>query len=270
MTQPDRRPAAACPYRTLFLSDLHLGALGARPDLVLAFLQAHRAETYVLVGDILDLWHPLLPHWSAADQAVIDHLVARKAEGARILYLRGNHDPFPDRAPQHCRVPAEAQEALIHTTADGRRYLVLHGDACDGRLFRAHIFTRLGSRIDHGLRRFERLLTRRRPDTPPEARSAVDMLLTSINALLYLGRAHERKVLRLARRKQVDGVICGHFHIAGLHDDFGLTYANCGDWIDSLTALAETADGSLRLLDARKAPALLPGRAAAEPEFAGA
>lgn len=264
MTRPPR--PSACRYRTLFLSDLHLGALGARPDLALAFLQAHPAETYVLVGDILDLWHPLLPHWSAADQAVIDHLAARKAQGARIHYLRGNHDPFPDRAPSHCRVPAEAQHEMIHTAADGRRYLVLHGDACDGRLFRAHLLTRLGSRIDHGLRRFERLLTRRRPD----ARSFADMLLTSVNALLYLGRAHERKVLRLARGRDVDGVICGHFHIAGLHDDFGLVYANCGDWIDSLTALAETADGSLRLLEARKLAALLPDLPRTTPEFAGA
>ena len=239
-------PPRAC--RTLFLSDLHLGALGGQPGPVLRFLQAHRADTYVLAGDILDLWQPLLPHWTAEDQAVIDHLNARAAEGARLIYLRGNHDPFPERAPEAARPAAPPQDRHVHHAADGRRYLVIHGDAVDLRLFRAHVFTRLGSRIDHGLRRLDRGLQRLWRQSPGEARSTIEALLASLNTLMHVGRSHERRLVALARAEGLDGVICGHFHLAGLHREHGLVYANCGDWVDSATALVEGFDGTLQLM----------------------
>lgn len=247
-TPPTHSHPPADRLRALFLSDLHLGALGARADLVLQFLLAHPADTYLLVGDILDLWQPLLPHWTARDQAVIDHLRARQAAGAAIIYLRGNHDPQPGLAPASRRVPAEARHDYLHRAADGRLYLVLHGDQVDSRWIRAHALTRLGSRIDHGLRRLDAGLHRLRGRTRGEARSTLEAVLARINALIYRRRSHERRLVALARARGADGVICGHFHIAGLNDDHGLIYANCGDWVDSFTALAETADGSLRLI----------------------
>lgn len=246
-TAPLQAPRAC---RTLFLSDLHLGALGAQSGRILDFLRQHRAETYVLVGDVLDLWQPLLPHWSAGDQAVIDHLNARQAEGAELVYLRGNHDPDPERAPEAKRPQVQAVERHVHQAADGRRYLVIHGDQLDARLFRAHVFTRLGSRLDHGLRLVDRALQRLSRSSPGEARSAIEALLAWLNTLMHLGRRHERRLVALARAEGLDGVICGHFHLAGLHRDHGLVYANCGDWVDSLSALAETFDGRLRLVSA--------------------
>lgn len=236
--------------RTLFLSDLHLGALGGQAERVLDFLQRHRAETYVLVGDVLDLWQPLLPHWREADQAVIDHLNARQAEGARLIYLRGNHDPDPTRVPDRQRPRTEALERHVHELADGCRYLVIHGDQLDARLFRAHVFTRLGSRMDHGLRRLDRALQRLRRSSAGEARSSIEALLAWLNTLMHAGRRHERRLVELARAGGFDGIICGHYHIAGLHRDHGLVYANCGDWVDSLSAVLETFDGSLRLVGA--------------------
>ena len=255
---PDFSPRGC---RTLFLSDLHLGALGAQSDRVLAFLQANRAETYVLVGDVLDLWQLLLPHWSADDQAVIDHLNARHAEGAQLIYLRGNHDPFPERAPEGTRPGVDAQDRHIHCAADGKRYLVIHGDLVDARIFRAHAFTRLGSRLDHMLRLLDRGLQRLSRQSPGEAKSSIEALLAWLNTLMHVGRKHERKLVDLARAEGLDGVICGHFHIAGLHSDHGLTYANCGDWVDSGTALIETFDGTLKLVTA-PAPVAAPQPAA--------
>ena len=246
------------PCRTLFLSDLHLGALGAQPERILEFLMANPAQTYVLAGDVLDLWQPLLPHWTGADQAVIDHLNARQAQGARLIYLRGNHDPFPERAPEGKRPRVEAVETHLHEAADGRRYLVIHGDQIDARIFRAHVFTRLGSRIDHALRLVDRRLQRLSRSAPgTEARSTIEGLLAWLNTLMHLGRTHERRLVDLARAEGVDGVICGHFHIAGLHADHGLVYANCGDWVDSLSGLVETFDGRLRLVTAPE-PARVP------------
>ncbi|WP_333828476.1 UDP-2,3-diacylglucosamine diphosphatase [Pararhodobacter sp.] len=239
------------PGRTLFLSDLHLGALGSRSDLVLDFLQRHPARTYVLVGDVLDLWQPLLPHWTPADQAVIDHLNQRWKSGARLVYVRGNHDPDPACAPDHARLAVTPVPSYRHRAGDGRRYLVVHGDEADSRLIRTHLMTRLGSRIDHALRRLDQRLRRigRSHDAP---RSTVEWLIKAANGMAYAGRSHERRMVEMARAEGVDGVICGHFHIAGLHDRFGLTYANCGDWVDSMTALEDSGDGVLRLLGGRR------------------
>lgn len=239
---------SAPPFKTLFLSDLHLGALGCRADRLLEFLKGNPAETYILVGDVLDLWQPLLPHWTRADQAVIDHLRARAEDGARLVYLTGNHDPDPARAPRSRCLPVAPVAEMIHEAADGRRYLVLHGDAIDSRLMRAHAFTRLGSRIDHCLRRIDRGLRWLRGQTRDDVRTSIECLLTSINGLLYARRGHERQLVGMARRRGLDGVICGHFHIAGLHEDHGLIYANCGDWVDSFTAIGEGHDGRLSLL----------------------
>lgn len=238
-------------HRALFLSDLHLGALGSRADLILSFLRHNQAQTYFLVGDILDLWHPLLPHWTDEAQQVVDHLAERQTAGAVIHYLRGNHDPDPMLAPGPKRLDVAAVDQVIYHAGDQRRYLVLHGDSADARVVRSHAMTRLGSRIDHMLRRLDRGLSVLRRGTPAEARSTIEALLAGVNSLLYRGRQHERRLVDMARARGVHGVICGHFHIAGLHEDHGLIYANCGDWLDSMTALAEDQDGSLRLMSWR-------------------
>ena len=235
--------------RTLFMSDLHLGAISSRAGAVLDFLQNNPAQTYVLIGDILDLWHPMLPHWTPQDQAVIDHLHTRANLGARLIYVRGNHDPDPALIPDHARLPAMHVTRHIHDGANGKRFLVVHGDEGDSRLIRLHLMTRLGSLIDHGLRRCERLLRRvLRAQPQPQARETVDTLILLVNTLRYRGRRHERRMVQLARTEGLDGVICGHFHMAAVHDHFDLTYANCGDWIDSMTALEDAGDGVLRRL----------------------
>lgn len=238
-------------HRSLFLSDLHLGAIGSRPDLVLKFLRRNSAETYVLVGDILDLWHPMVPSWGAAHQGVIDHLRARHAAGARMVYICGNHDPAPETAPEAKRLPVAGQGHVLHRTADGRRYLVVHGDGQDNRVFRSHLLTRLGSRIDHALRGLDRMMGEWLLHTPVHRRSLIEWLLSCGNAVLYPVRLHERRLVDLARNHGADGVICGHYHLSALHDRHGLTYANCGDWVDSFTALAEDFSGGLRLLGGR-------------------
>ncbi|TGD43886.1 UDP-2,3-diacylglucosamine diphosphatase [Pseudotabrizicola sediminis] len=244
-------------HSALFLSDLHLGALGSRADLILSFLQHNHANTYFLVGDVLDLWQPLLPHWTEDAQRVVDHLRDRQTAGAVIHYLRGNHDPDPTLAPAPKHLAVAAVDHVIHEAGDQRRYLVLHGDIADARMVRSHTMTRLGSRIDHMLRLLDRGLSVLRRGTSAEARSTIEALLAGVNSLLYRGRKHERHLVEMARQHGVHGVICGHFHIAGLHDDHGLTYANCGDWLDSMTALAEHSDGSLRLLSWRPVAAAI-------------
>jgi UDP-2,3-diacylglucosamine pyrophosphatase LpxH len=237
----------------LFLSDLHLGAIGSRADLVMKFLKRNVADTYMLVGDILDIGHPFLPHWTPNQQAVIDHLRARQAEGARLVYVRGNHDPEPDHAPEGKRLPVAAVTEAEHVGPDGRRYLVVHGDGQDVQTFQNLFLRRFASQMDQGLRRLDHLISRYVYDRGPERRSVIEFVLSCVNWGMYPNRSYEERLVALARAGGYDGVICGHFHMAELHDRHGLVYANCGDWMDSFTALAADHHGRLHLLGGRNA-----------------
>ncbi|MCX7300422.1 MAG: UDP-2,3-diacylglucosamine diphosphatase [Rhodobacterales bacterium] len=240
-------------HHTLFLSDLHLGNIGSRADLVMKFLKRNVADTYMLVGDILDIEHSFLPHWTPNQQAVIDHLRARHAAGARLVYVRGNHDTDPDGAPVAKRLPVKAVERTVHHGADGRRYLVIHGDGQDTQTFQNVFIRRAASRIDQGLRRLDDMICRYIRSRGPERRSAIEYLLACVNWGMYPVRAHEERLIALAREGGFDGVICGHFHMAELHDRHGLIYANCGDWMDNFTALAADHQGRLYILGGREA-----------------
>lgn len=252
-------------HRSLFLSDLHLGAFGSRADLVLDFLRSHLAESYLLVGDIVDLGSPFLSRWSADHQAVIDFLRKRKDAGAQITYVRGNHDPAPEDVQAERRLPVPLVDRVVHVAADGRRYLVIHGDEADVRLLRSHLLTRIGSLADGLLRRMDSLIGRRAAQGNPNRRSVIEALLAVANRGLSPGRAHERRLAELARGAGCDGVICGHFHIAALRELKGVRYANCGDWTDSFTALVEDFSGRIQLMGGRQgfATPLLPDLARA-------
>jgi UDP-2,3-diacylglucosamine pyrophosphatase LpxH len=251
LSEPWLMSQSLAPLRTLFVSDLHLGALGCRADLLLEFLVNHTAETYVLVGDVFDLWHPIFAQWGPPQQAVIDHLRARQSQGARLIYVRGNHDPAI--VPDARALPVTPQDHLVHAMADGRRFLVLHGDEVDVRMFRTHLMTRIGSHLDFVLRSIDRALVRRLWQVAAHRRSVIETLLAMVARAYALRRSHEHKLVARAQAQGLDGVICGHFHVPGLHDRLGLTYANCGDWVDSFTALAENRHGRLVLLGGRRA-----------------
>lgn len=244
-------------HRALFLSDLHLGTIGCRAEVILTFLEQNTADVIYLVGDIFDLWDPLFLRWGDAHGQIVTLLRARAEAGARLVYLAGNHDRRMLSGPvQDSRItlPVEPVTAAAHVAADGRRYLVLHGDVCDARFLRFHLLTRIGSRADSLLRLVDGGLRRMRLCIGPDGRGPIEWALSAVNDLLYRGRRHERRLVALARAGGHDGVICGHFHIAAMHEDFGLLYVNCGDWVDSFTAVAEGADGTLRLLSAIAAP----------------
>ena len=172
---------------------------------------------------------------------------------AEIDRLGGNHDPHPDTAPDGKRLPVAAVQKSVHVGTDGRRYLVVHGDAQDTRTFQMLFLTRLGSRVDQALRWLDGLIGQHVYDPGPQRRSVIQYVLSCVNWGLYPSRAHESRLVDQARMGGYDGVICGHFHMAELHDRHGLTYANCGDWMDSFTALAADYHGRLHLIGGRDA-----------------
>jgi UDP-2,3-diacylglucosamine pyrophosphatase LpxH len=243
---------AVSQVRTLFLSDMHLGATGSRADLALALLQATHADKYVLVGDIVDLWHPGPSQWGADEQAIIEHIRARHREGAEIVYISGNHDPDPQAAFDTGLLPVRAKTRTVHVTADGRQFLVLHGDDAESRLLQSRALTRMGSWAERKLRSLDNWIATYFERTSIVQRSVIEYLLSNINWLLYYTLGHEVRLVDRSRDGGYQGVICGHFHLPALHKHHGLIYANCGDWRDSFTALTEGHDGQLNLIGGRK------------------
>lgn len=241
-------------HRTLFLSDCHLGTNGCRADILAEFLERNTAETLVLVGDIVDTSQPLTQNWTPAEDRVLQLLLKRAHEGVRIVYLPGNHDSFFRRHYGRYFGAIEIVERMEYRTADGRTYLVLHGDVCDRYAGRAQWLMRLGGQVDGMVRLANTLINRLRASVGLGDMRIVEYVLLRINRMLRYGERYQDRLVSLARTSGADGIICGHFHEPALHDDLGLIYANCGDWIDNCSAITEAADGSLRLVYARGAP----------------
>lgn len=238
-------------WRALFISDVHLGTRSCKAVELLAFLRAQRAEKLYLVGDIIDGWRLKRRwYWNAAQQAVLDEILDQARSGTEILYIPGNHDEaFRPYAGLNL-AEIDIREAAIHETADGRSFLVLHGDMFDGAARWGRIVTRLGDwAYDATMWTSDRLAATRRAMGLSHWSLAQHLKRTARTALEIIGR-YETAAAREAQARGFDGIVCGHIHKAALKRMNGVTYANDGDWVDSCTALAESEDGRLVLLDA--------------------
>jgi UDP-2,3-diacylglucosamine pyrophosphatase LpxH len=251
-------------FRAIFLSDIHLGTRGCQADMLLDFLKYHDAETIYLVGDIVDGWRlRRMWYWPQTHNDVVQKLMRKGRKGARIVYTPGNHDEFlRDFLGTHFG-GIEVMEETIHETADGRRYLVIHGDRFDVVVRHARWLAFLGDwayvsalNLNTGLN-----ILRRRLGLTYWSLSAWAKLKVK-NAVNFIGK-FEETLAGEAERQGVDGVICGHIHHAADHTEFGTHYINTGDWVESCTAVAEHHDGTFEIIRwadrAEQAPALESG-----------
>jgi UDP-2,3-diacylglucosamine pyrophosphatase LpxH len=243
--------------RTLFLSDIHLGSRGCQADKLLAFLRDYDADMIYLVGDIVDGWQLKSTwYWPAAHNDVVQKLLRKARKGSRIVYIPGNHDEFLREYYGTHFGGIDVVESTIHLTADRRRFLVIHGDLFDVVIKHARWLALLGNKAYdlaillntyfNGLRRMFGL---------PYWSLSQWVKLRVKNAVNFIGE-YERTLAGEARRHQVDGVICGHIHHATIADKDGLTYVNCGDWVESCTAIVEHFDGRLELIEWATRPAV--------------
>jgi UDP-2,3-diacylglucosamine pyrophosphatase LpxH len=237
-------------FRTLFLSDFHLGTRGCQVRPLLNFLQNHEADTIYLVGDIIDGWRLQTRwYWPESHNDVLRCLMNKAQAGARLVYLPGNHDEF---ARTYCggqSAGLEFADKAIHEAADGKRYLVLHGDYFDPVQSKARWLAIVGDSayvaalaLNTVLNRIGRMLGLPYWSFSNWAKMRVK------SAVNFIGH-YEETVASAAREHSVDGVICGHIHRAALHEDFGVRYVNCGDWVESCTAVVEHFDGRLEMLN---------------------
>jgi UDP-2,3-diacylglucosamine pyrophosphatase LpxH len=239
----------AMPVRTLFLSDIHLGTTGCQAEALLAFLRRYEAGTIYLVGDIIDGWRLKKGwYWPQAHNDVVQKLLRKVRRGSRIIYLVGNHDEFlRDYLGQNFG-GIEIADKAIHIMADGRRFLVIHGDRYDVVVVNARWLALLGDWAYESAIWFSTWvsLARRKLGLPYWSLSAWAKLKVK-KAVNYVGD-FERYLTEEARKEGAHGVICGHIHHAAIQDMDGLTYVNTGDWVESLTAVVEHLDGRLELV----------------------
>ena len=235
-------------FRSLFLSDTHLGAKGCRADRLLDFLTWHDAEVIYLVGDIFDNSRSRRSNWSPVHDAIVQNLMDKARAGRRIVYVPGNHDEVFRRHYGIYFDRIEVVEQALHTAADGKRYLVLHGDCFDMVVRHARWLSAIGDHMGGVLRRSQSLLNRVRRARGLADWSFSETVLSGVNRVITRGRRFEQRLATEVREQGASGVICGHFHSATIHEEFGVIYANCGDWIESCTAIAEEADGRLQVI----------------------
>ena len=246
---PARQTTVQRHFPVLFLSDLHLGSRACKEDALLAFLQAHTADLIYLVGDIVDTWTAVGSHWTPTQHRILQLLLDRAADGSRVIYIPGNHDAFFHQFCGQRIAHVEVASHVIHRAGDGTRYLVIHGDSCDIFGQNYPLLATAGAWLDSTVRglsdRTNRLLRR----FGRTEWTGIDRVLAGINDLIRGVDAFDLRLSALARARGADGIICGHFHKPALHAEYGIIYANCGDWVENTTALAETASGRLVLLD---------------------
>jgi UDP-2,3-diacylglucosamine pyrophosphatase LpxH len=235
--------------RAVFISDLHLGTPGCQASALLDFLKAHPCDYLYLVGDIIDGWQLRRRwFWPQSHNDVVQKLLRRARKGCRVVYVPGNHDEFARGFIGHQFGGIEVVEEAVHTTADGRRLWVIHGDYFDGVVQCARWLAYLGDNLYEFTLKLNRHLNtlRARLGLPYWSLSAY--LKHKVKTALNYVTDFENAVAQEARRRGHQGVVCGHIHRAEMRDIQGTLYCNDGDWVESRTALVEHQDGRLELV----------------------
>lgn len=235
--------------RSLFISDVHLGTRGCQAELLCDFLRHHEAERIYLVGDIIEgsrLAHRV--SWPSSHLTLVQELLKRVSAGADVIYVLGNHDAQIDGfLAQHMSGVTIVREAMHHTVT-GQRYLVVHGDQFDVVMEYAPWLGFIGEAAYHALLSANVALNIARRKLGLGYWSISEWAKGRIKDVVTFISRFEEKLSAEARRKQADGVICGHIHHAAQHTLAGVHYLNAGDWVESCTAVLEMHDGRFEVV----------------------
>lgn len=243
-------------YRSVFISDVHLGTNACQAEALLNFLKEHTAEKLFLVGDIVDLWAmSFRTCWTPEHSTVVQKILrAARYGNTKVIYIPGNHDEalreYADTAFGYAQVELE----WIHETAAGKRYLVVHGDKFDQVTVLFHpLVAFVGDRLFAVLIKVSRNISWALRKLHLNGHfSLAKYVRENFKAAAQLVDRFEAALIQEAKARGLDGVVCGHIHKAALYETDGLTYMNCGDWVDSCTAIVETHSGEMCLVEWKK------------------
>ena len=248
-SSPSPTPATPRHYRTLWISDIHLGTPGCQARYLLDFLKHNESDTLYLVGDIIDGWQLRKGwYWPQSHNDVVQKLLRKARKGTRVIYVPGNHDSMARQFMGLAFGEIEVADEVVHVTATGKRMLVTHGDLFDGVMQHARWLAYLGDSAYTMTLVLNRWFNRLRTRFGYPYWSLSQYLKHKVKNAVSFISAFEKVMTEEARHRDCDGVICGHIHKAEIRTIDGLLYCNDGDWVESLSALAETSDGQLEIL----------------------
>ena len=238
-------------YRTLWISDVHLGTSGCKAEHLVDFLKQNECEQLYLVGDIIDGWKLRSGfYWPQEHTNVIRRILTKSKRGTKVTYITGNHDEFLRKFVDYRLEMGNIQvvNEAVHTTADGRQLLITHGDHFDV-ITRYHKWIALtGDAIYEGTMHFNEWFNKARALLGMRYWSlsafAKERVKTAVNVI----SSFEDSLARECKRRELDGVICGHIHHAEIRKIHDVTYMNCGDWVESCTALGEDFNGNISII----------------------
>jgi UDP-2,3-diacylglucosamine pyrophosphatase LpxH len=242
-------PTVSRHFRAIWISDVHLGTIGCKAEFLLDFLKHTESEYLYLVGDMIDGWRLRRGwYWPQAHNDVVQKFLRKARKGTKVVFVPGNHDSFARDYIDFDFGQIEVRDEAIHETVDGRQLLVIHGDQFDGIINYAKWLALLGDWAYTLALRLNRWFNAIRAFFGFRYWSLSAYLKYKVkNAVRFIAN-FEAAVAQMARRRGVDGVVCGHIHHAEIRDIDGILYCNDGDWVESCTALVEHVDGRFEIV----------------------
>jgi len=236
-------------YRSVWLSDIHLGYKGCKSEYLLNFLKTIECEHLYLVGDIVDIWSMKKSvYWPQQHSDVIRIILDKARAGVKVIYVPGNHDEMFRDYDGMCFGNVKVRKNYMHTTADGRRMLIMHGDEFDSVIQCSRLVSLIGTISYDFLLYTNRMLNHLRRRLGFSYWSLASFLKSKIKNAMQHVNNFERAAVYEAQRHDAHGVICGHIHHAEAREIDGFLYCNTGDWVENCTALIEKQDGRIELL----------------------
>jgi UDP-2,3-diacylglucosamine pyrophosphatase LpxH len=236
-------------YRSVFISDVHLGSSDCQGELLLEFLSQTDCEFLYLVGDIFDLWK--IKHawtWPEANDRLLKCVFDKARQGTRVVYVPGNHDELIRGYLDNAINGVEVTEEVIHTTAAGKALLVLHGDIFDELIRNMDWLENFADNMYTFIMFLNRLYNRSRRLFGYNYWSFATFIKVQFKEARKYIQKFEQTAIQEAQSRQVDGVVCGHIHVPNLIEQDEITYFNTGDWVEHCSALVEDQQGEMRLL----------------------
>lgn len=236
-------------FRSIWISDAHLGSKNVNSSYLLEFLQNTESEYLYLVGDIIDFWKlQKRAYWPDINRSIVRNVLRKARSGTKVIYIPGNHDEILRQYDGQTHHGVVFTNETIHETADGRKFLVTHGDEFDYVVQNNKWLAELGSFTYEVLLSISGFYNRLRRRLGFSYWSLSAFLKHKVKqAVNFMGR-FEEVVIGEASRRNVDGLICGHIHHAVIKKLNHISYNNIGDWVESCTALTETTEGRLSII----------------------
>jgi UDP-2,3-diacylglucosamine pyrophosphatase LpxH len=234
--------------RTAWISDVHLGTRASNAGALLEFLRDYDCDKLYVVGDLIDIWQLRRNRfWPQQHNDVIQKILRKARKGVPVVYIPGNHDEFVSTfGGSYGNI--SIQKHAIHKTADGRRMLIIHGHELDTVVQNVKWLAYIGDvgyqfllSLNPAINFFRRRFGLGYWSLSAYAKKRVK------DAVSFIGE-FEKAIVRYAERFAVDAVLCGHIHSVAIHQFGRVTYYNCGDWVESCTALIERYDGTIELV----------------------